>query len=677
MISAVSEYVDERAIAVVDKLSQGARTVFVAGEQGGGRSSVLTRSADILRQNGWCPVLISPPERQMDTASLALIDCGVGLAGAQLIDGELRTWTERAGWRQRTDQLRTWLAAQEGGARRLVLLCDDVAQWAIPEATETAQRAEFTVDLFLREAPCRKVIVGRPTDAMAERITIDLPELSRLLLQDEEGWGPLWEMVQQVGSQLPLRKRSPTHIGILIAHAALISVDEAVASWSPTMSTERLADRLISALAGSRRLRPFWHFVLTASLPRRPVPADWLASAWGQISDEAQRAVIDQCLVSGGDRVRLIRECRAATWRRPDDHFSKSVRQSAASRFLELYLSAFDTSTAYGDPEALQHGAEALYMIGRVGDPETIGRVAPNFSDQLDGIGILAAEREDWVTAQTAFGLAIEWDPDDAFAHHHLAYALDADAVEPRRIEREYVRALQLDPRHATWHARLISFLVVRARTQDARTRWDESRATLSANDGDGPLQLYEKLHLPVAANLLRRSELRFAYDVLEDVPMWARSELLAYDAQSQRLHLLTRAQDVGVFVPAERASERWWENGPHLLGERLRDGQALGTWMAGRVEDIDDLEVHLAVAVIRGRGQPVSGTMSILRDDFLRLCADVGRATSLAVGQFVEIGYYRPETDPLIRVMSSEPWTAGLQTQLDPARFLRRARWI
>jgi tetratricopeptide (TPR) repeat protein len=674
---ALVEYLDEQASQIVERLDSGASTVMVEGPGGTGRTQLLFQTAANLRQTGRHPIVIAPPERQMDTASLALLDCGVGLANAGLLDRELSaTWSLRASWRERTDQLREWLAKEAPPMGDVVLLCDDVRQWSVPEAVDSARRVESVADLFLRESPCAKVVIGRLGDLRHDaHVAIDYTAMTAGATEDRSRWAALSGVAQEVRAmQVPTGARSPSavQLGLLVAYAALFSVDDLKSWWSPRVSTERLAERLARGVANDRRLRPLWNLWLTASVLRRPAPSEWLEQAKALVTDEVQAAVAERCLIFGESDVRLAREARTAAWRQ-DGEFAQRVQQRAAQAMLGRYVDVFEAAVDNHQPESLQHAAEALYMAGRVGDTNVVDRVAPNFADQLDAIGAASLERDDRESARKAFEMAIEWDPDDAFAHHSLGFALDADGLEPRRVEHEYRYALRLDSSQAVWHARLVSFLIVRARDDDARASWEEALPVLAGDDGDGSADLYQKLHLPVCANLLRRAEVGFAHEVLADIPEWARPHLLAYPDQRRRLELLEQAVSSGVFVPAQRASPEWWLAGPQLLEERGRSGELLSTWMAARVDELDDDGIYLSVAVIEAMSLVETGTMSLSWDEVRALATDTRRLAALEAGQFLELGYYGSdeEASPVIRVLAPDPWPDGLYTQLDPGRFL------
>jgi tetratricopeptide (TPR) repeat protein len=679
MIAALEERVSRCATELADRVMAGpSKTFLLDGRPGSGRSGVLHKTAATLSAAGFLPVVVSPPERQFDTSSLAALECGVGLSNLGFAD-HIDRWTYGAPWRDRLNDLRGWLSAVGDQDSRFVLLCDDPAQWAIPEAHELPGRIDGVTDLLLRETRCTRVVVGSgSTLPFHERFTIDdgpgLP-----LFDDETGWGALWPDARRAQSELPgIETTSAAHVALAVAYSALGGLEDLASWWSRQISAEHVADRLVALVAATGRLRPLWNAWLVASLPRRALPRSRFAREFAAVRDEGQRAVLDICITVGADPVALTREARAAVWRRPLDGFADRVVADAASRFQAEYLEDFEASSREGAATALLYGAEAIHMAARTGDTEVVNLNVATFADQLSTIGRAAQDRQDWPAAATAFDLAVSWDPDDAYAHHQLAFSLDAEAREPRRAETEYRRALELDPTHAAWHARLISFLVVRARADDAWFQWNESRTALTADRAERPAELYSKLHMPVGANAVRRAEFVFAREVLDDISPSARAQLIGYDDLFARLVVLQDAELSGSVIPAQRATTEWWLSGPELLADRSPDGASLVYWIAGGVEGTDADGIHLAVAVVRGVAPPIRGTMTIAEPDLARFVTDSERAARLAVGDFIEVGYYGedPESDPVVRVLPNKPWETGLQTELDPRRYIRRGPW-
>jgi tetratricopeptide (TPR) repeat protein len=407
---------------------------------------------------------------------------------------------------------------------------------------------------------------------------------------------------------------------------------------------------------------------------------DWLASYIDPLNDY-QREILKQCLLEAGSDVLLARDARIAARRQADTGVVRRIRDEVTERLCGMFVNTAQVEAGARSVQSFSLGAEALYLAARARDVDSLDAVPIALSDHLSALGFACMERSQWESASTAFDRALEIDPDDATARHYLAFCLDSDALEPKRVEDAYRRSIRIDPSHATWHSRLISFLVVQARTFDAHEQWASSRAHLSDDDGGSPLELYARLHLPVAANLLRRAELPLSYEVLDDVPGWAQKQLSGYRAQRQRLEVLDRAQDWGTVVPAQRASSEWWRDGPQLLGERDADGRPLQLWLAAGVERLSERGLELDVAVIRGRNAPERATIVLSWDDFRRYSSDTSRAEMLEAGDFLEVGYFGLGTElntvPTIRVLPRGAWTEGIETPLDPARYLKRSSWV
>ena len=317
------------------------------------------------------------------------------------------------------------------------------------------------------------------------------------------------------------------------------------------------------------------------------------------------------------------------------------VRSAAAPPLYRRNVDAMDQAIADGSFDSCRLAAEALNLTRRVPEARSVEAIPVPFSDHLNNIGIAFLETSEWASAVSAFSLSLEQDPDDAFALHYLGFSLDNEAQEPRRVESSYVQALNLDSTHVTWHERLVSFLVVQARIGDAAERFATSRGELLPDDGDASVEIYAHLHLPVAANLLRRTELLLtdasaqhdpSSGLIRDCPALARSST---GSLSWRL-----LQTEPSCVPADRATKAWW-NQPELLGERDTDGRPLQVWLAAGVEAISSSGLDLQVAVIKDGQEPLFGTTTMSWETVQERAQDSSRLTNLDSGDFLEIGYY------------------------------------
>ena len=73
------------------------------------------------------------------------------------------------------------------------------------------------------------------------------------------------------------------------------------------------------------------------------------------------------------------------------------------------------------------------------------------------------------------FRLAVQLEPEHAYAHHYLAYNLDWLAEETEDLEFHYREAIRLQPTHPWYWSRWISYLATRGRYREAKITWHEA----------------------------------------------------------------------------------------------------------------------------------------------------------------------------------------------------------
>jgi hypothetical protein len=226
----------------------------------------------------------------------------------------------------------------------------------------------------------------------------------------------------------------------------------------------------------------------------------------------------------------------------------------------------------------------------------------------------------------------------------------------PERVEREYRRAIELNPTYVWWRSRLVRFLITRGRIDDARRAWDEAQDAWVGSDRR-PDFAYEHLHLSVAALLVRRAQLEFAQEVVALIP----SALLSkpkFRAVKRRLEALRDARDGGGVFPLWVAPESWWTT-PQLLPPKSRSGKKLQRWLPARIEEVDSSKkvVHLRTAERKGPKTRYY-TLDVPFARFDEWSQDE-RASDLTAGRFLELGFYaegkRP--DAVIRTHKVGEW--------------------
>jgi tetratricopeptide (TPR) repeat protein len=657
----------------------------VGGRQTSGKTSCLHEIADRLSDTNLVPVFLSPPSRQRDSGPAALIDLGVGLRAAESLNGELQDWVEsRAPWAERIAGVQTWLVDR---AESLVLLCDEPLSWeaGTDETGFFSGRAEDAARLFVEQTTCRRVVAGSlPQNVVARdrvRLTAGVPDLQ--WLRDGDEWGALADVAGELADRAAqLGSFTALEIRLLIAEAVLFGLDAVDAMLEEPVERRRIAQEFASKCSERTELRPLWSAWLFLSELRRPFEERLLGVVGSNDIPEKQSEVLRHCLLFGNGTLRLhnVLRTEARKWRR--EHRDEEHELPAiARRLFGYYHDEFESRSAADDPSALVSSVEAFHFASISGESQLIEQATPYFTEQLDALGwSLSYIHRRFNEAADVFRAALDWDETDDYAHHYLAFNLDRVARDPREIEEHYLRALEINPNRVWWHSRLITFLVHRGRMGDAHVRWDDAQVALGVDSRDGDSFLFETLHVWVAKALLDRAELAFTREVLRDIPATVRGEIPGLREMFQRLTRLEEAAEFGAFMPADRLKPRWWERRPELLQDRLGTGEQLMSWLAARIEGLDEQGVHFHAAVIE-RGDtadaPRTARTTLRRDEFNRLCRDGELADLIEPGWFAEIGIYAHPEAPeegahtLIRLHEPE-WDEGDAPFLDTARYVR-----
>lgn len=199
----------------------------IRGQPFAGKSAFLRELAGDLREKGYIPILVQPPERAPDAGAAAVLDVASGLAegdriGAKELDG-LRD--SNTSWEDKLTTLSGWL---ESSPEKLFLLCDEPQRWyyqAGDDADHFRQQTQAVVDQLL-SAPCRKVVTGAIEKRGGWRRKWHLQPRSEAYgwLRNRGAWGPhLADAASALAEQmLPgLDARSPLEIRLLVALATV------------------------------------------------------------------------------------------------------------------------------------------------------------------------------------------------------------------------------------------------------------------------------------------------------------------------------------------------------------------------------------------------------------------------------------------------------------------------
>jgi hypothetical protein len=119
------------------------------------------------------------------------------------------------------------------------------------------------------------------------------------------------------------------------------------------------------------------------------------------------------------------------------------------------------------------------------------------------------------------------------------------------------------------------------------------------------------------------------------------------------------------------------------LLPRRLDNGAERREWIAARVDEVDERELHLRTARVVGATEPELGTMKLTFGTFDQLSRDE-RASQMSAGRFLEIGKYlkkdrakkgsKKQVVLQVRVHPASAWDGRDLPPLfpDPARYAR-----
>ncbi len=134
-------------------------------------------------------------------------------------------------------------------------------------------------------------------------------------------------------------------------------------------------------------------------------------------------------------------------------------KQQIHTDLAEFYTKEFERKN---DITALSDEMEAFHHATAARQKDILNRFRPFFVDQLDELGHALSRTKRYAEAVEVFERAAQWDNNDDYAHHYLAYNLDIQGIEVKRVEEGYCRAIELNHRHVWWHSRWVCFLITR-----------------------------------------------------------------------------------------------------------------------------------------------------------------------------------------------------------------------
>lgn len=256
---------------------------------------------------------------------------------------------------------------------------------------------------------------------------------------------------------------------------------------------------------------------------------------------------------------------------------------------------------------------------------------------------------------------------DDNYAQHYYAYNLDRAGEDPVIAETYFRKAVEGDSTNAWWNARLISFLTERGRFEPALKAWSAAlEATDPGGDRSGSDWLPFHLHRHVIQSGLDSGDLELATAALRAIrPPAASAELFCWLRTKVDAAVQVRRLGEALF-PANVSFPEWWK--PRLLSPR--HDEKLVDWRAGRVLQVREDEVSVALGVSPEEGEPAVEYQVLARG----LWDEAAHGQEPRVGDFFEVAVVdgtrilesehpqvatpeKAELENLLRYLSTQTW--------------------
>lgn len=649
----------------VDEIVRGVETAgnggtwSVLGEPTAGKSAVLERVYDYFMQEGSVrPILVTPAPRAYDAAHAALIDLAEGL---ELNQSALSTIQDpEAEWSTKLQRVGNALR-REG---RVVLLLDEPESW-LPRETYFTEFVRDIWSLAFDRVGSTTVTAGLTPFPVRGRRAIHLDPAS-----NPEGVLAAIDAPALAAAKGAVAYRfatslsavSPLQIRLLVAIAAL---SEAELDRVDATALEHLAS-LVEVLADladieTPQLRDLW---LHLAAVREPFDQELLGLLKLHQLPPRDAAVVSQCLLFPRRGGLVLHESLRRILKQLD-----TDTRAIHSLLAKYYRHRFTDSDAVVKTR-LRDSIESFHHASSAGifDLDTY---RPFFVDQLNILGYhLSVDEHDPANAAEAFQVALTWDPANAYAAHYRAFNLDRQAgtgasVDPEEVERLYRLAVEGQPQHPWFRARLINFLIAQSRIDDAWSAWLDATEAFGS---DPPESIYFGLHLHVARNLLYRGELRHTQVLLRGLPPEVASDG-RFRAIQERLWALREAEEHGSYVPATYLKPEWWRYPKRLASTGLQ------RWLAAKVASVTADTVELDVADITSGRRPDYGYLELPLETLAEWWKEGADLSTLEAGQFIEIGFYGRDGENVVALRHPRVrWEDLTLPEDDPDRYLRAA---
>lgn len=682
----LSKILQERAEGLVSEIQKpldrkaGKNIISILGDVGLGKTSLLYALTRRLADIGLLPVFVSPPFRAVDTAPAVILQIADAFRKYGLMNGDGETLTRP----EVHLDVKLDLLGKVASANRtnIVLLCDEPREWLKAESEDFddhyVQYRKQKVVSELSRWDCRMVFAGALPESIHPSIVTQHKLPFDCVRVHEQPSGGLQEVVDTLVNRLGAKLSVATALArrLLMAFAKATSVDAAIELYNVWPDAWTLADKLTVAISDDVSLAPVRDAWARLALFRGPINPDLLNLIGIDNLSSEQRAIVYDGLLQQTDGAFLMhgmlkRMKLVSRWQ-------ESIRSSAH----ELFANYFKKKCVAWNPKDGHLGdtLEGFHHAVFAGERDARQTFPVVSIEQLHVLGrVLSKQLHDHVGAAKVFEEVVRLDHLDDYGHHYWAYNIDWEAADEALAEREYKRAVELNPEHPWWWSRWINFLITTGKLSHARSEWNRANTALGVRECDPDDRVWRALHLWVARLLLHRGQVEFARYVLSDVHEELRKKDPQFVALGHLLQFLDQAEDEESVFPWCVSPDHWWTSPyPHLTFDLELDGKPLKRWYPGRVVEVDEEAVWLIVGKKPESPEqfPTFGRIPIARQQFDSACRDAA-SSQIEPNRYLELAFYGDEDVLQIRC---HPSMVQMDSNLpgfdppDPRRYLSRS---
>lgn len=625
-------------------------SIEIHGDGAAGKTTLLRHLEKNLKSNGMPTVLLNPPANQYDSGIVALLQLGKFLKETSLDQHDILNFlTEpKNSWDSKVEKIHQGL---HSASVPFVILMDEPNKWTTHISDDNfimAKNESLISTIFSSSA--KKIYSGKYVSGKSKiKIDCDFSTDSNSFLEQTISWPNslktiATDLFREIGTNIS--KYSPLHIRLIIGLSALTDVSWVAARFQDLKTRKSTADKLIEVVL-DKGYRDFFEGWLKLSLVRREITDTLFNLATSDLSED-QRDIFRHCVLFGEPHRLELHDTLKADIRAASFPNSNEIQKKFHRVLTEHYVNEFQRNR---DPNIELLSVESYYHAIQSGDFKLLKSIAPMFVDQLNFAGyFMSFLMKNYEKAADLFKLALSWDSEDAYANHYFAYNLDIQAKDRKLIEAHYEKSLKLAPDKPRYHAHKINFLISLGKTDSATAAWQKAVDQIMVGENQNNLQVFEKLHRPVAKLFLSRGLLEEAKQTLNGIPDTLRDEK---DSQTLKLiDVLQEEEDVGSYISLALRLKSVSDEGPMFI--KVPPQGKLSKWAIGRIVYKDTSRIRAFSKIKAKSGKIQFATLEWKLSEFNKIVRKNKIKPDLFyIGTFIELGSFSVKGKAINTVVS------------------------